>query len=248
MAVVALLATEGQAADHVDSPSLTSNPMADITDVYSWMTGANLNLVMDVSPFDDGVRRFDPSVLYVNMLLMGDRYNGSGYQTAQFDNLWGAGRLRLRRFDMMDAPARWETGNVCVDDGTSVTIDLWDKEIPSKTGGVDFVKVVAWWYDHRHDTGTDHDKIDMELLGDYVGGGAGAPAYWTASNDNKLMMYWGLSGYSSDWKWHVRLNGRDVTSDAEGCGSNSALVYYALIWEDQDRNEDAWFNTHIRPM
>jgi len=65
LAVVALLATEGQAADHVDSPSLTSNPMADITDVYSWMTGANLNLVMDVSPFDDGVRSFDPTVLYV---------------------------------------------------------------------------------------------------------------------------------------------------------------------------------------
>ena len=190
---------------------------------------------------------YDPSVLYVNMLLMGDRYNGSGYQTAQFNNLWGAGKLRLRRFDMMDAPARWETGNVCVDDGTAVTIDLSDKEIPHKTGGVDFVKVVAWWYDHRHDSGTDHDKIDMELFGDYVGG-AGAPATWTSSNDNKLMIHHSLTGYSSDWKWHVRLEGRDVTSDAEGCGTNSALVYYALIWEDQDRNEDAWFNAHIRPM
>ena len=39
--------------------------MADITDVYSWMTGSNLNLVMDVSPMDDGTRSFDASVLYV---------------------------------------------------------------------------------------------------------------------------------------------------------------------------------------
>lgn len=64
MVVVALLATRGQAADHVDSPSLTGNPMADLTDVYSWMTGSNLNLVMNVSPADDGVRSFGPAVLY----------------------------------------------------------------------------------------------------------------------------------------------------------------------------------------
>lgn len=65
LVVVALVATKGQAADHVDSPSLTTNPMADITDVYSWMTGSNLNLVMNLSPIDDGVRSFGPAVLYV---------------------------------------------------------------------------------------------------------------------------------------------------------------------------------------
>lgn len=47
------------------SPGVTANPMADITDVYSWMTGSNLNLVMNVSPFDDGNRSFGPGVLYV---------------------------------------------------------------------------------------------------------------------------------------------------------------------------------------
>jgi hypothetical protein len=65
VAVVALLATQGHAADHVDSPTLVTNPMADITDVYSWMTGSNLNLVMDVSPNDDGTRSFGPAVQYV---------------------------------------------------------------------------------------------------------------------------------------------------------------------------------------
>jgi hypothetical protein len=65
VAVVALLASQGRAADHVDSPTLAGNPMADITDVYAWMTGSNLNLVMDVSPLDDRTRSFGPSVLYV---------------------------------------------------------------------------------------------------------------------------------------------------------------------------------------
>jgi hypothetical protein len=65
LTVIALLAARGRAADHSDSPTLGGNPMADITDVYAWMTSANLNLVMDVSPRDDGTRGFDPSVLYV---------------------------------------------------------------------------------------------------------------------------------------------------------------------------------------
>ncbi|HEX3762623.1 MAG TPA: hypothetical protein VHW23_28195, partial [Kofleriaceae bacterium] len=40
--------------------------MADITDVYAWMTGSNLlDLVMDLSPRDDGTNAFGPAVLYV---------------------------------------------------------------------------------------------------------------------------------------------------------------------------------------
>jgi hypothetical protein len=65
LAAVALLAGRGHAADHTDSPTLASNPMADITDVYAWMTGSNLNLVMDVSPRDDGTHAFSPAVVYV---------------------------------------------------------------------------------------------------------------------------------------------------------------------------------------
>jgi len=65
LAAVALLAGSGLAADRGDAPSLASTPMADITDVYAWMTGSNLNLVMDVSPLDDGTRAFSPAVVYV---------------------------------------------------------------------------------------------------------------------------------------------------------------------------------------
>ena len=65
LAAVAVLAGRGQAADHVDSPTLATNPMADITDVYAWMSGSNLNLIMDVSARDDGTRGFGPSVVYV---------------------------------------------------------------------------------------------------------------------------------------------------------------------------------------
>lgn len=66
LAVVALLATSrGQAADRADPQVAAINPMANISDVYAWMNGSNLNLVMDVSPADDGSHGFGPSVLYV---------------------------------------------------------------------------------------------------------------------------------------------------------------------------------------
>lgn len=65
LGIAASLATQGHAADHLDSTTLAANPMGDINDVYTWMTGNNLNLAMTVSPFDDGTHHFSPSVLYV---------------------------------------------------------------------------------------------------------------------------------------------------------------------------------------
>jgi hypothetical protein len=58
-----MLASRGQAADRTAVTPAVS-PMADITDVYAWMAGSNLNLVMDVSPRDDGTNAFGPAVLY----------------------------------------------------------------------------------------------------------------------------------------------------------------------------------------
>ena len=72
-----LIAPSSHAADHGDSPTLANNPMADINDVFAWMTPdlTKVNLVMTISPFDDGrgpqatpttpsTRHFGPSILY----------------------------------------------------------------------------------------------------------------------------------------------------------------------------------------
>jgi len=71
LGVGALVATHSQAADHLDAPTADKNPMADITDVYAWMStdGSKVNLIMDVSPGDpgtgSGARHFDNTVQYV---------------------------------------------------------------------------------------------------------------------------------------------------------------------------------------
>jgi hypothetical protein len=63
LAAAAVLASRGQAAERTAAAPAVS-PMADITDVYAWMSGSKLNLVMDVSPHDDGMAAFGPAVLY----------------------------------------------------------------------------------------------------------------------------------------------------------------------------------------
>jgi len=62
-----LVAHNSQAADHLDSPTLATEPLADINDVFVWMTpdATKVNLAMSVSPGDDGTMPFSPSVLYV---------------------------------------------------------------------------------------------------------------------------------------------------------------------------------------
>lgn len=90
LGLIALLyAPATQAADHLDANALATNPMADINDVYSWMStdGAKINLALTVSPFDDGTRSFGSSVQYVfhltrhaqfpvnaQLLAMGEEY------------------------------------------------------------------------------------------------------------------------------------------------------------------------------
>lgn len=55
----------GQATEAVRPAAATPlPPLADITDVYAWMTGSNIDLVMDVSPADNGQNAFGSDVLY----------------------------------------------------------------------------------------------------------------------------------------------------------------------------------------
>jgi Domain of unknown function (DUF4331) len=67
LVAVVLVTRSSQAADHLDAPTIATNPMGDINDVYAWITsdGQTINLAMTVSPADDGTRSFDPSIQYV---------------------------------------------------------------------------------------------------------------------------------------------------------------------------------------
>jgi len=102
-------------------------------------------------------------------------------------------------------------------------------------------------YDHPHDSGAArHYKVDLELQRQDA-----ATGLWTAiatsdTDDNKQRVYTAIANPTAD-AWRLQITGRDVTSDAEGCGVDSTRVYFAWLYEDQDRDTGTSLDTQIRP-
>ncbi|MDP2309213.1 MAG: S8 family serine peptidase [Pseudomonadota bacterium] len=185
----------------------------------------------------------DPGILYANMLLMGDRTTQTGTDaTLSYDNLWGAGKLRLRAFDGtgLDGPAGWDTGYVCVDSGTTVSVPIGSGVLSSD---VDTMRVVSWWYDGRHDSGIDSDEVGMRLVYTNSLGSATIVAIDNTS-DNRQRIH--KDSPVSGMTYSVKFTALDVTADDEGCGANSMRVYYAYFYEDSDR-EEAEALDNVRP-
>jgi hypothetical protein len=192
----------------------------------------------------------DPGILYANLLLMGDGMMafGSGlYDRIGYHSRYGAGIFRLRAFDGegLDGPAQWMTGSVCVDDGEVVTVDLnQSAPLPS---GVDYIKATTWTYDHDHDdvAGNGHDEFGLRLR--RLDSGTWSTAVTDDSADNKHRVFYDGTDISSAEAWRLRIYGADVTSDNEGCGTDSNRVFYALLWEDNARDDDSTLTTYVRP-
>ncbi|XXT22777.1 S8 family serine peptidase [Sorangium sp. So ce429] len=172
----------------------------------------------------------EPGMLYTHLLLMGDRQGESGKITHGYDNLWGAGRLKMRRLDAagMDSPYGWQAARVCIDDGEVYTIPIKSGNVLS--GRVDDVKAVVYWYDRRHETGGAIDDVDLRLLT-----AAGTPLRESLDDhDNKERVY--ASGVGGK-ALKLEIIGTRVTSDDEGCGTNSMRVYLGYIYEDRNRDD-----------
>jgi len=181
----------------------------------------------------------DPGNLMAQALLMGDaaKSDGTGYRMSGWDRLWGAGKLRLRKFDEpggLGAPYKWSTGKVCVANQQSTYVDIHS----SLPAGVDVVKAVSFFYDYNHDTGGTLDDVDLTLQYRI----AGSSIWWNAaqntSGDNKKRAI--VDGPTTGVQWRLRLHGTNVPSAGAipgGCNgsSNYVMVDYAYMFESSTR-------------
>lgn len=191
----------------------------------------------------------DPGILYAEMLLMGDRrFSNSGLKVVEgYSNLWGAGVLRLRKYDAdgLDSWAQHNVGNVCVGHGTVVVPITTSSAVPED---VDYAKAVAWWYDDRHDdSGNGSGEFDRVAL--YLQRLDPSTGSWITLRDDMADNNYLRTYYSDPGAWTLRLqlSGSDVTQDNGGCGSNSVKVYWAWIVEDNDRDDDTNLADTVRP-
>jgi hypothetical protein len=82
VATATTAATLAIAADHNDGPKAKSDPAADITDVYTWLDGPNLVLVMNVFPSATAASKFSEAVQYWFHTTSGPAF---GDKTSPFD-------------------------------------------------------------------------------------------------------------------------------------------------------------------
>ncbi|MEQ1565037.1 MAG: hypothetical protein ABMA64_05320 [Myxococcota bacterium] len=193
----------------------------------------------------------EPGRLYASLLLMGDRTQQvGGYLSSGFDNVGGSGKLRLRMYGSggVDNPAGYASGAVCVGAGQTVYQSI--NNGAALPAAVDYVKAVAWWYDHDHDSdvngypdpGVDFDKIRLKLQKQVAG-------VWTDVvtsdlDDNRQRVYATGAGGSI---YRLELYGRDVLGADHGCGASANLVYLARTYEDNARDDGGDLTTYIRP-
>lgn len=174
----------------------------------------------------------NPERLYASMLLFGDRFNGTTYLTSGFSNLWGAGAIRLRKFDPagFDGPAaEHRRDHFCVPPGQDVIRPIWSgNAIPNS---VDYIKVVTTWYDDRMEQGTPHDKLDLYV--EKFDGTNWVVVASDTSDDSKQRVF--LETENAPYR--IRIYGRDVTNTTSNCGSPGIRVTHAVLVEDNARDD-----------
>lgn len=177
----------------------------------------------------------DPGWLFSSLLLMGDRAQANGSVAAGLfsepNNLFGAGRLKLRKFSTsgMDNAFEWSFSSVCIDDDYEQIIHINNGQ--TLPNDADVFKAAIFWYDVQHETGAATDRINLDLLDISTGQILAESNDW---DDNKeRVFYRDVGGH----KPVLRIIGEEVTADNAGCGNNSQLVYIAWYWEDGDRDD-----------
>ncbi len=182
----------------------------------------------------------DPWILTAHMLLMGDRQsidqNGNGFKTATgFDNVWGAGRLKMRKFDDagMDDPWGYATVTTCIGDGNNYYVpDANGMLIPAS---VDAFKAVLFYYDWRHEQGTSIDRVNLTLQKKNPDGTWSDLITDTGDYDEKKRIFY--NHFYNDTYYRIRIQGESVTCDYCLCGTNSMRAVLAYFYEDSARDD-----------
>ena len=173
----------------------------------------------------------DPGVLYAWMLNMGDRRNQSGGKmSSRYDHRSGAGNIKMRFLAGagMDSPWYYYHYELCIDDNEVYTIPI--RGGSTLPGDVDSLRATAWWYDRRIENGVQIDDIDLRLQ---TTGGSLLRSSYDSYDNKERVFYRDVGGKAVE----LQVRGYDVTSDNEGCGSNSMRVFVTILIEDDDRDD-----------
>lgn len=199
----------------------------------------------------------DPGSLYSNLLLMGDRAAGEGDLPTKistgFDRNFGAGRLKMRRFDTdastdnltggqggMGVPFVYESSSGVI--GANETVQIFLNRKNRMPKGIDIFKFVIWWYDRRHETLGPNERIvnlDIRLA---LCDNAWVPVQTLAESnspfDNKERIFYAPLGGLSGKPLLLEISGVEGFVDNFDYGSpfpGKIRFYYSYFCESSSR-------------
>jgi len=194
------------------------------------VAGAALDFIDMYSSEVSSFAQYNPGFVAAWLTQFGDREQGSSHSST-LSHSWGAGRLRMRALNTagLDSPHYFYSGTTCVDHGETYVIHLLGGATISSD--IESLNAVVWWYDRRLEYSNTIDNINLYLRDATSGSVVVASVdQW----DNKERVHLNNAGGR---KLDLEISGVSVTSDNEGCGSNSMRVHYAVLFEDDDRDD-----------
>lgn len=184
----------------------------------------------------------DPGLLKSNLLLMGDRTEGSLLGTSQttvgYDSQWGAGKFSARTFrgaqGFLDGV--WMSGRACVPHGKSRTIF---HPVPTNAR---IVEAVAWSMDPRVSRNRAPNDVDLSVVEQTGTTTVTIPGFGTitlpiinelaadrASADEKERAFSEEAAPRATARpVGVRLKGMNIRGRDPVCGNNAERVYFAF--------------------
>lgn len=187
--------------------------------------------------------------LYATMMLMGDgelEGGGTASATTAMDDIWGAGRLRMRMFngDGMDGPWRMRLFSRVISDG-EVETDLLVN--PDSSGvnqevsaDVERLKATAYW----HEPNIEHaNQAEISLAVCKA-----SSSCYTGSNPSDQHQRVSLGNAVSGEEWYLKLTGLYVPKSKDSNyyhREEKRKVYVAMYFEDTDRDDSDGPNADI---
>jgi Subtilase family len=186
--------------------------------------------------------------VFSHMLLMGDGHlegdgemeGGNQTATTPLDELYGAGRLRMRLFtdEGMDAPWFWDFVYFMEDDGEIFyypihKINQTNYPVPT---GTDWFRASLWWYEPNLGDAYGYpvptSSVKLSVVAD-----DGAPSYTCSSLVPQSQRLW-LGNIIAGEPWSLRVQGLDIPPSLDEDYyhlQERRPMYLSFFWEGRDR-------------
>ena len=185
-------------------------------------------------------------LLFAYLLAMGDgQLEGGGTQaaTTPIDSAWGAGRMKVRRFDNagMDYPWRRRWAYWTHDHGEVYTLELnpVSGNNTALSSDVEWFRGALWWFEPNIGSDGSGGLIDTSSVSYKISQVGGGYTYLCSSTVPQSQRLW-LGNVVGGRTWETKVTGLSIPASVDPdyySGLQRRKMFQVIYWEDRDRDD-----------